>query len=494
MPTAWRAGFRQRFVVAAAIALVTLAGCGGGGGGSSSTPPASNTNPPPASSNPPTLNNPGGRSVQAGSPLSFAVTATDSDGPGPLVLDISASTPALPAGVFTDNGGGNGTFNWTPTNAQAGTYTVTFRARENNGSGQASTQNVTITVNANSAPSLANPGNKTVIAGSSLTFGLSASDVDGPSPLVLDVSTATPALPAGVFIDNGGGNGLFNWTPTNNQAGTYNVTFRVRENGGNGQASTQNISIVVNANSAPNLINPGNRTVVASNNLSFAVTATDADGPGPLVLDISSSTPALPAGVFTDLGGGNGIFNWTPNSAQVGTYNVTFRARENNGAGQVSTQNVTITVAANTPPVLTNPGDRTVIASNNLSFAVIATDADGPAPLVLDISNSTPALPAGVFTDNGSGNGLFNWTPTSAQVGTYNVTFRARESSGSGQASTQNITITVNANTAPVLINPGNRTVFEGSNLNFAVTATDADGPAPLVLDISSSTPALPKR
>ena len=62
--------------------------------------------------------------VQGGHHLTLAVSATDADGTIP-----SLSTGALPDGAtFVDDHAGHGTFNWTPTLGQVGTYTVQFRA------------------------------------------------------------------------------------------------------------------------------------------------------------------------------------------------------------------------------------------------------------------------------------------------------------------------------------------------------------------------------
>lgn len=59
----------------------------------------------------------GDRSVEAGSPLSFTVTASDPDGD---VLTYAAT--GLPAGSAFDNGA----FTWTPGQDQMGVCEVTF--------------------------------------------------------------------------------------------------------------------------------------------------------------------------------------------------------------------------------------------------------------------------------------------------------------------------------------------------------------------------------
>jgi hypothetical protein len=74
----------------------------------------------------PVLSYIGPQTVNEGTLLSFAVTATDPDGTIPTL-----STSELHAGAaFTDNGDGTGQFEWTPGYTQAGIYTVTFTASD----------------------------------------------------------------------------------------------------------------------------------------------------------------------------------------------------------------------------------------------------------------------------------------------------------------------------------------------------------------------------
>ncbi len=69
---------------------------------------------------PPVLAPIGSKTLNEGDVFSFGVTATDADAGD--FLTLSASN--LPSGAtFIDNGNRTGTFNWTPTTSQAGTYT-----------------------------------------------------------------------------------------------------------------------------------------------------------------------------------------------------------------------------------------------------------------------------------------------------------------------------------------------------------------------------------
>jgi hypothetical protein len=102
------------------------------------------------------------------------VSATDPDG------DHVTLTAIVPTGSsFVDNGDNTGTFSWTPSFSQAGSYSVTFRGSDGNGGiGNATTA---ITVNNVDRAPIANPGGPyTGITNVAVQFdGSGSSDPDG---------------------------------------------------------------------------------------------------------------------------------------------------------------------------------------------------------------------------------------------------------------------------------------------------------------------------
>jgi len=161
--------------------------------------------------------------------------------------------------------------------------------------------------------------------------------------------------------------------------------------------------------------------------LSFRITASDADGTTPELL-----ITGLPTGaVFTDSANGAASFVWTPDFTQSGSYPVTFSA--NDGA-DTTTEIVTITVNnVNQVPVLDAIGDQSTDENVELSFRITASDADGTTPELL-----ATGLPTGaVFTDSANGAGSFVWTPDFTQSGSYPVTFSANDGADRIQCSVQ---------------------------------------------------------
>jgi len=262
----------------------------------------------------------------------------------------------------------------------------------------------------NAAPVLQQVGNRSINENDLLTFIVNATDADGDA-----ITYSAQNLPSGATFSGQS----FSWTPSFNQAGSYQVTFIASD----GQAQdSETITITVNnVNRLPVLAAIGDKSVDENSTLSFSVSASDADGD-----NITYSVQTLPSGAtFAS------PFTWTPSYSQAGAYQVTFTASD--GLAQDS-ETITITVNnVNRAPVLSTISDKSVYLGDSLNFAVDATDPDSDS-----LTYSAQNIPSGAtFT-----NRTFSWTPSESQVASYNVTFVA--SDGQLQDSEQ-ITITVNA-------------------------------------------------
>ena len=396
----------------------------------------------------------GARSVGENANLNFVVTATDPDATTPV---LTASP--IPAGAtFTNNGNGTGTFNWTPTFAQEGIYTLNFVASDGS---LADSEAVTITVfETNTPPVLTAIGARTVAEKALLTFTIAATDGQNDS---LTFSTST--LPANATLTNdAGNNATFSWTPDSTQQGIYNISFFV-----NDPASARDTEVVTitvtRTNIPPVLVTIGNKSVSENAILSFGVSATDFDL-DPLTL----TTSVLPAGaVFTPSGPGSGIFSWTPTYAQAGVYPLTFRSTDS--AFAVDSEVIQITVVdVDRAPALATIGSRGVTEGQLLSFRLAAADPDGD-PITLSFA----ALPVGAaFVDSGNGSGSFVWTPSFVQSGVYSPVFLATANS-LVDSEVVLISVTEAGNQTPLLTAIGPKTVSENVRLFFGVHATDAE-------------------
>ncbi len=401
----------------------------------------------------------GPKLVNEGQNLNFGVSATDPDATTPTLTAVNVPLNA----TFTDNGNGTGSFNFNPAFNQAGIFNVTFIASDGV---LADSEVVQITVNdaGNQRPVLATIGARSVTENQNLNFGVSATDPDATTPTLTAVNTPLNAT----FVDNGNGTGTFNFNPSFVQAGIYNVTF-IASDGALADSEVVQITVNEAGNQRPVLATIGARSVTEGAVLNFNVSASDVDATIPTLTAVNTPLNAT----FTDNGDGTGSFSFSPTFVQAGVYNVTFIASDGTLADSEVVA-ITVNEAGNQRPVLAAIGPRLVNEGATLNFNATATDADGTTPTLSAVNVPANAT----FVNNGNGTGTFTFNPTFVQAGVYNVTFIASDGT---LADSEVVQITVNdaGNQRPVLATIGARSVTEGQNLNFGVSATDADATIP---------------
>ena len=409
------------------------------------------------------------QSVTEGENLNFVVVASDVDGTTPTLTATDVPATA----TFVDNGDGTGTFDWTPNFTEGGPYQVTFTASDGIGSTDAV---VGITVNeaGNQAPEMAPVDPQTIAENSLLSINISAID---PDEDVLSL-TVTDQPTGATFTDNTDGTGLFEWTPAFDQAGDYEVIFKVFDG-----ALVDSVIVpitVTNTNQPPVLAAIGPQTGTEAVLLSIPVSATDADGVTPI---LTTSTPLPGTATFVDNLDGTGLFEWTPGFTDAGPYQVTFYADD--GTDIVSELvDITINEAGNQAPVLDPIGPLTTTEGVELIAAVTASDIDGDIPAL-----TAEDLPLNAtFVDNADGTGDFNFIPDFNQSGTYDVRFIA---SDGVLADTEMVVVTVNevGNQPPVIAPINDTTINEGQEIELIVNANDPDGVG-VQLTVSSTLPS----
>ncbi len=407
----------------------------------------------------PVLSAIGAQSTTEGLSLAFGVGATDPDGTTPVL-----TTSALPSGaIFADNGNGTGSFSWNPDFAQGGTYNIVFRASDGVIT-DSETVVITVLEAGNQPPVLATIGARGVLEGANLNFGISASDPDVTIPTLSVTSLPTGAT----FIDNLDGTGVFDWSPTFVQSGTYFVTF-IATDGLSSDSEIVTVSVNESGNQAPILVSIGSKATLEGVNLNFATAASDPDATTPTL-----TASGLPIGAsYIDNANGTGVFDWTPDFTQSGTYAITFFASD---GALVDSEVVTISIneAGNQSPIMVAIGAQSVTEGASLAFGINASDPDGTTPVL-----TSTVLPGGAsFVDNGNGTGTLSWSPDFTQSGSYTVTFFASDGI---LKDSQIVAITVleSGNQTPVLAAIGARSTNEGALLNFGLSASDPDGTTP---------------
>jgi hypothetical protein len=394
---------------------------------------------------PPVLANPGNKTIPENQMLQITLSASDPDNDSLKFFMENA-----PSG---SNLTGN-TFSWRPGYTQAGTYPVKFIVKDNVTPPMSDTETVTITVtHVNAPPVLTSPGNQIINENERLSFTLSASDVENDS-LTYSMTNA----PQGTNLS--GKN--FVWTPSFTQAGTYKITFYVSETAAPALRDSQTITITVNdANRPPVFTDSTSKTVNEKTALQFQLLAYDPDGTTPRYY-----SPNLPSGANLSI---YGMFNWTPDYNQAGSYRVIFIAVDSSNASAILKDTAAITINVNNvnrPPVFTDSTGQSVLQNQTLSFQLQANDPDGSR-----LYFSSANLPKGAVLSN---NGEFYWTPTLADAWSYSVVFIVCDSSNANDALSDTATINILVKYAdasmPGLISPIDKAFSQPKSITFKWT------------------------
>jgi len=425
---------------------------------------------------PPVLSPIGPKVVTEGQGLAFPVLASDPDGTVPTLT----AQPLPSNATFNDNANGTGTFSFNPNFTQSGPYSVLFIASDGTA---ADSELVAITVNdaGNQPPVLAAIGNRNIPEGQTLSFRVSATDVDGPA---LQLSAINLPLHA-TFTDSlNGAGGLVFATDFNQGGNAYAVTF-IASDGSLADSEQIFITVIDQGNLPPVFDSVPPRTINEGDTLALRVHATDPEGSGLILGTLNSITNMT----FVDSGNGSGSIRFLPSYLQAGIDTIKVLALDFGSPPATATLKVIVTVQEkNLPPNLYAIGNRTLLLGDSLRIRVVATDSTAPAGNQLFMAAIN--LPANAtFQDSGNGIGKFRFKPTSGQVGPHQLTFLVTDNGTPSLADFETVTITVqNQNQPPVLATIGSKAVNEGDSLSFGVSATDPDGTIP-TLSITTTLP-----
>jgi YVTN family beta-propeller protein/YD repeat-containing protein len=448
--------------------------------------------------------------VYEGQTITVRISAEDPDHPlgiGMMLddgtLDADLLLPRLvwnygplpPGAVFTPE---TQVLRWTPGPLQAGAYAIPFQVTDDgDGTGVATSAQTVLHITVrdlNAAPTLAPIPNRSlaVVEGAValLAIPVSAVDPDGTVPVL-----SASGLPAfATFVDHGDGTGTLTASPSlTAQRGDYPITIRATDDGnGDPRAALSHeqtfVLSVTARNAVPVMAVVPDRVAVAGQTLTFTVTVTDPDE-DPLVFGAGDGGGGfgLPAGAAFAASAtyGQAVFTWTPGQGSQGLHtvqlNVTDSGNGDPALAATTFRTFTITVRdANQAPVLLPVGARTVAEGQPLSVTLRATDPDADP-----VFYQAATLPRGAVLDPSSG--LFTWTPDLTQAGTYKIRFSAADGMG---ASSEDVTIRVTpTNQAPIFIPLRPMLTYEGTGIQFAVTAGDLDGD-PLSYAAAATLPA----
>jgi PGF-pre-PGF domain-containing protein len=329
-------------------------------------------------------------------PITIQLESFDADGD-----QLNYSATSLPAGSSFDSE--TGLFQWS--NPGSGTYDLIFSVSDGYSSSNTKYPQIVVS-DTNSPPEFNSVVSQSVNESSELSFEIAALDSDSN-----EIYITQSSILSGSSFTTSDSSATFTWTPTYDQAGIHEVEFRVSETDTVHRLATYEVvDITVNdVNRAPVIDAVDDYTVSENGLLYVNLNATDPDG-DTLTYSTDSSLGIVRGNTFI----------CTPDYSDEGVYDVQYTASDGNLEN--STMATITVIDSNMPPKLNSISAQKVAVNDTLNFSLSVSDDDGESFYYKALD-----LPSGAVFDESEG--IFEWTPSSEDVGDYSVSFYVSDSS-----------------------------------------------------------------
>ncbi len=361
---------------------------------------------------PPVITPVGDKNVNVGDTLNFVVDANDAD------LDIlTYSISGIDSSLLNPS---SGEFLFIPDSIDVGIYNITVTIFD----GTDSVSDLfLLTVNEpfNNTPPVITPiGDKSIEVGNTLNFTIDANDAE------LDILTySIPGVSSSVLNPS---TGEVYFTPESSNVGVYNIIVTVSD-GTDSVTDSFVLTITEAFGNTPPVITPiGDKSIEVGYTLNFIIEANDAD--------LDALTYSIPGVSSSVLNPSTGEVNFTPESSNVGVFNITVTVSDGTDSvtdSFVLTVNNNGGVVPNSAPVISTINDIVIDKGERLSFTVSASDNDGDA-----ITYSIDGINGADFNTL---TGEFFLFPGDDKVGIYSITVTASDGVDTGD---ETFTLTVN--------------------------------------------------
>jgi hypothetical protein len=265
--------------------------------------------------------------------------------------------------------------------------------------------------------------------GENITFHIKVTDPTTGDTVIL---TAV-GLPPGATFNTTGTNpvdGVFGWTPTPDQQGTYVVTFISQDTTGVQNSTTVNFNVGYKPYfDIPTT--PGNNSIFSvkpGDTLAHIIKAKSLDTAAKISLAIASGyIPGMTFNPTFPLTPANPVstnFKWVPQASDWGVKRIVYVAEDTFRHQPVYD---TIHYIVDNPPVITSTPDTTIHAGQTYSYVLSATDLDLIFGDKLKVENIT--LPSFLsIVNNNNNTWTISGTPGAGDVGVYTIVIEVADS------------------------------------------------------------------
>ncbi|MCP4769766.1 MAG: tandem-95 repeat protein, partial [Gammaproteobacteria bacterium] len=279
----------------------------------------------------------------------------------------------------------------------AGNYPITISVSDRKG-GVTYYSYTLLVAGVNTAPTLsAGQTSLSAFGGDSVDFSVSPFDANGDEVLVSIISNSLPGLVLDAV------SGQINWTSTNADVGTHQVSLIATDEWGASSAPLV-LELTVNENLIHQIVSLAPTEAIVGVEYQYPVIV---DDPEDRPIDVRITWFDRASGMYLD---DNDILRWTPpNDNYIRDFGIRITATDS--LGREVEQWINFTVKRNNPsaPQLDGGVPNQAIVGYPLSYQLMASDADGDP-----VDFSLISGPDGMTV---SSDGLIDWTPAADQVG-----------------------------------------------------------------------------
>jgi PGF-pre-PGF domain-containing protein len=333
----------------------------------------------------------------------------------------------------------------------AGTFTYMIQATDKSGNEASNEVIVTVIVTDNNAPVITGPENMDVDLGETVNIEWTITEPDPDTYQVYrdDVIIEDPTL----YTNNQ----IITVPVQTHTAGTF--TYMIQATDKSGNEASDEVSVTVNDNNAPVITHPGDMDVDLGEtvNIEWTITEPDPDTYQVYRGDEIIEDPTL----YTN----NQIITVPVQTDNAGTF--TYMIQATDKSGNEASDEVSVTVTDDNAPVITDPDDMDVDLDETVSIEWTITEPD-PDTYQVYLGDVRIVDPTSYISTQ-----KITIPVNTGEIGTFTYMIQATDKSGN-EASDE-VSVAVTDNNAPVITDPDDMKVGQNETVNIEWTITEPD-------------------